>query len=283
VKPADDPRRARYLLGELTPEEQEAFELEYFRDDESFDLVRAADDDLLDAYVAGTLDAERSRRLREQLRASPFRRARVEAARAFRTALERAGRRAAPAPAPARGPARLWPSLAAGLAAALVFSLLGLRAVRLDLQDLRREHDGLSQHAAEQDARVAALERDRATASAGTDGIGLFILRPGLERGAQETALVSRGDDLEWLRLRLVLPPDAPDAEYGATLETPDGRTLAALHALSVRRPAPRAVDVVCPARGLAPGTYIVNLTHRPRAARPEPVESYTFRLVAAR
>jgi hypothetical protein len=279
MKPADDPRRAHYLLGELTPEEQEAFELEYFRDDESFDLTQAADDDLLDAYVAGTLDAERSRRLREQLRASPFRRARVEAARAFRTALERAGRRTAPA----RGHTRLWPSLAAGLAAALVFSLLGLRAVRLDLQDLRRQHDGLSQHAAEQDARVAALERDRAAAGEGATDIGLFILRPGLERGAQETALVSRSDDLEWLRLRLVLPPDAPDAEYGATLETPDGRTLAALHALSVRRPAPRAVDVVCPARGLAPGTYIVNLTHRPRAARPEPVESYTFRLVAAR
>ena len=279
MKPADDPRRARYLLGELTPEEQEAFELEYFRDDESFDLVQAADDDLLDGYVAGTLDAERSRRLREQLRASPFRRARVEAARAFRTALERAGRRAAPA----RRLPRLWPSLAAGLAAALVVSLLGLRAVRLDLQDLRREHEGLSQHAAEQDARVAALERDRAAASEGATGIGLFILRPGLERGAQETALVSRSDDLEWLRLRLVLPPEAPDTEYGATLETPDGRTLAALHALSVRRSTPRAVDVVWPASGLAPGTYIVNLTHSPRAARPEPVESYTFRLVAAR
>jgi hypothetical protein len=111
----------------------------------------------------------------------------------------------------------------------------------------------------------------------------LFVLRPGLERGAQETTNVALADDLEWLRLRLVLPPEAPDAEYGATLETPDGRTLAALHALRVRRPAPRAVDVVWPAHGLAPGTYIVNLTRAPRGPRPEPVESYTFRVVGPR
>ena len=56
-KAPDDERLAGYLLGRLTEEEQESVEQFYFGGEENLDLLAAAEDDLIDSYVRGELDA----------------------------------------------------------------------------------------------------------------------------------------------------------------------------------------------------------------------------------
>jgi hypothetical protein len=253
----NDPRLERYLLGDLPEEEQDALERDFFRSDETFDLLQAAEDDLIDAYVAGTLPAEATGKLRERLERTPARRARVELARALRKAAHRAAR-------PAARPSTTWISLAAVLAVGFAGSLVMLRAVQRDLHEAREEHTTATRRA-EDLARELDLTREA------SGGIAAQELTPGSERDIHSTRAVTLTDATAWMRLRLVLPASAPAAALTATLETPDGRTLAELHDLRARD---GAVEVMWPARGLAPGTYIVTL----RTAR-ESVESYTLRI----
>jgi len=92
----DDERALRYLLDELPGGERDVFEEEYFADDDTHAALRATEDELIDAYCAGTLPAERARRFEERYLATPEGRERV----AFAQSLARyAAAQKAPAPA----------------------------------------------------------------------------------------------------------------------------------------------------------------------------------------
>jgi hypothetical protein len=66
----DDERLTRYLLGELTGADEVAIE-EVLDDDQVWDAVQRLEDDLLDAYASGRLDADRRGRLGARIAASP--------------------------------------------------------------------------------------------------------------------------------------------------------------------------------------------------------------------
>ena len=73
-------KRVRYLLGLSSPAERELIESEYFEDDDAFQKMLTAEDDLIDAYARGELTGEERRRFEtSSLRG----RDRVKFARAF--------------------------------------------------------------------------------------------------------------------------------------------------------------------------------------------------------
>jgi hypothetical protein len=87
----NDELRIRYLLGELSAEEQAKLEDEYFTQDNSFEQLLAIEDELIDAYVRGKLP-ERERTLFEtHFLSTPKRRERVAFARELLRAIASKG------------------------------------------------------------------------------------------------------------------------------------------------------------------------------------------------
>src|SRR5262245_47774225 len=77
----DDALLVRYLLGELTPEEQALVEARYLADSEFHDELRAVERDLIDQYVRGELADTAA--FESRFLTSPSRRQKVEFARAL--------------------------------------------------------------------------------------------------------------------------------------------------------------------------------------------------------
>lgn len=78
---------ARYLLGELSAEEEKSFEARYFANDEAFEELQIVEGELIDAYVSERLPAQARKHLEQQLEKSPRLRQRVAFARTFARAI----------------------------------------------------------------------------------------------------------------------------------------------------------------------------------------------------
>jgi len=89
----DDEQLARYLLGELAPADEAAID-DALVDEAVWDAVKRAEDDLLDAYANGELDAARRQRLADRLAGSPRLRERVRLHQDLRTVADARRRRA---------------------------------------------------------------------------------------------------------------------------------------------------------------------------------------------
>ena len=74
----------RYLLGELDVEEQRLLEEQLMSRDESFEELLAAEDELIDSYVGGTLSARERERFEHHFLATPERRRKLSFARTLR-------------------------------------------------------------------------------------------------------------------------------------------------------------------------------------------------------
>jgi hypothetical protein len=74
-------RARRYLLGDLTEDERVAIEQEFFGDAAAVDRIEAAEDDLIEAYLANRLDAGTRQRFEDSYLAAPHHRTRVETMR----------------------------------------------------------------------------------------------------------------------------------------------------------------------------------------------------------
>jgi hypothetical protein len=120
-------RARRYLLGAATEDESAAIEERFFEDDGAVDRVAAAEDDLIEEYLANQLSASDRARFEEHYLQVPRHRVRVETIRrlladaASRTSIERtAVVRTAPKRVIRYGP---WLALAASLLVVVSVSL----------------------------------------------------------------------------------------------------------------------------------------------------------------
>lgn len=68
----------RYLLGEASEQEQIRIEEEYFAVDDTFQLMLAAEDDLIDAYVSGELSPHERKLFEARFLTTPRRRQQIE-------------------------------------------------------------------------------------------------------------------------------------------------------------------------------------------------------------
>src|SRR6266542_2247099 len=102
----DDAQLVRYLLGLLPDEEAEHVDELTVADDDVAWRVRGVENDLVDAYVRGTLDGEALARFESFYLSSPLRRAKVTFAKGFVPATDAAAVPEIPdiAPTPAPTP-----------------------------------------------------------------------------------------------------------------------------------------------------------------------------------
>jgi len=291
----DTERLHRYLLGSLSAAEGDAVEAAYLAGDDAFRRLLAAEEELIDAYVAGALSETDRRRFEEHFLASPARRERVAFARALARLPPAETSSAAATRAPAV-PTRPRPRhLAwAGLAAALMLALLGSagllirsRALSTELARARAEQEAAAERSRLADRRTAELQTQvgrlseelAQTRSTAAGAVVVAVLAPGLEREGARPSL-RLPPRAETVRLRLLLEEDS-HTRYAATLQTPDGDVLASVRGLPSGPAAKgRAVDLALPAAVLADGTYVVELKGITRGGGTEGVASYQLRVL---
>jgi hypothetical protein len=271
-QPLEDGRLTAYLLGRLSPEEEEAVETEYLGSTDAYDRLQVAEDDLIDAYVGGHLPAEDVRRFEEHFLVSPARRERVAFAQALRQRVMQKAER------PASRPASLLLPVAAALPLAVAgWLFLSVRELRTEVTRQREQYAAREREAATDRARIASLEQELAAGRVSA-GIVTLDLAPGFERdeGAPDRLTIPPGADS--VRLRLSLSPGAGRGPFVARVETAEGRVVAELHQLRARDGNGPKVDVLVPASALAAGTYVLIL----QGGRPlEVVDTYHLRVAS--
>jgi hypothetical protein len=144
---ADGERLVGYLLGFLPEDEAERLDEQSVVNDDVACRLLSAENDLVDAYVRGTLDPELCRRFELYYLASPRRRQRVRFARRFLAAVDRM-----PAKAPGWTRRLTWQPMAAAAVLMAGWSLLVVQNVNLRTGLNQARHD-----TAAQDRRAQAL------------------------------------------------------------------------------------------------------------------------------
>ena len=292
----DDQQLIRYALGLLPDKDAERLDEESIADDEVAARLRAVENDLVDAYVCGTLEGELRERFESWYLASARRRDKVKFARQFLNAVDRLPPAATAArattsvtPLPGRvsqRPLFIW--LASAAALLLACGVLLLQDVRLRRGLRDAQHDG---------AALDQRGRDLAQ-KLGDERIANDALKKEVERlrTAQPLALVLRPDTRAAAPVSVIAVPSGSNAvafeleleandfsQYEVALKEPaTGRIVwrsGVLPPTSSRRPP--AVAVAVPASVLAPRHYSLELSGHSLGAAVNVVGSYAFQVEA--
>jgi hypothetical protein len=242
----------RYLLGELPETDAERFEQEYFVSDDRFGEMLAAEDDLIEAFLHRKLNPGERRQFEARFLTTARGRQKITLAAALEK-ISGATQKTS------------WIRPLA-IAAALTVMVIGAGMLR-ELVVMRHE--------------IAQLQSERQKAhSAATPQPGdifSIILSSGLERGSTTgTTLVLPGHAATAELWLLLLHDDYPT--YTATLQSIDGHTLRAEHALASRAlDGRKAVLFRIPSEILEPQTYVVTVSGEKPGVPSEPVEDFSF------
>jgi hypothetical protein len=297
---ADEILIRRFFLGDLSEEDRDRIEDEYFGDPERYQEFLAAENDLVDAYVRGKLAKDENRKFETAYLGTPERREKVEFARALNTASANANETL-----PARTASfwrRLWEALSvphrmprwalatsiAGLATLgswLIVSDHNLRAglqfARARQAQLQHEEVVLRQQSAEIEGVPGSSDNgglqhfETANSASRSESLVVLSLVPGGVRGPGTSLPSIR---LPHVQLLLILDQDNYKT-YKAELQTADGGTVlqsGALH--SQNQDGKMLVAWKIPAQAVQPGDYIVQLKGLNERGGLEDVESYSFR-----
>jgi len=275
---SEEGRLIRYLLGEALPEaEQSALEERYFTDDLYFDKLIAAEDDLIDRHVRGTLPERDRAGFETAFLASVRRREKWEAQRAI-AAFFRA-RVKTKVEAETQKPVRhdgfgaacghflrsLFPGTRFLLAAAALFLIAGAAA-------LTREYFVVRGQAAALQSRVVSLEDKPVRLPA----VSTFFLQTARLKSDSGGSVLAISPDARWVVLRCPLPASAANAPWFATqLTTADGEEIWKQNRLTANE---SIVEIGLPASALKHGDYVLSLTAE-GGTRPIPLPSYQFRI----
>jgi hypothetical protein len=214
-----DGQFVRYLLGLLPDDEAERLDQLSVSSDEVSWRLRLAEDDLVDAYVRGTLDAEAVERFESFYLSSEHRRQKVRFARTFVGAIDRRGG-SKESPSLRRVTVRrsrtVWPLAAAAAVLLLAgLSLSEYRRLRTDLTVAQSVSVGLSNRARELERQL----NDERLAGAGTAReLENIRSRGSVQRSAPSLPAIA-----------LVLLPQTRSVGPIATIAVPDGANLVAL------------------------------------------------------
>jgi hypothetical protein len=294
-----DDQLVRYLLGLLPDDEAERLDQLSISSDEVAWQLRVAEDDLVDAYARGTLDAEAVERFESFYLSSEHRRQKVKFARSFVAAVDRRG--ASPESPSLRRDAvprskAVW-GLAAAAAVLLLagFTLSEYLRLRADLTVAQSTSIGLSNRASElerqlNDERLAGagtareLESIRARGSApesspSPPAIALVLLPQTRSVGPIATIAVPDGANLVALELRLE-PNDF--ARYQAVLKDPGTNRVVWRRDKIAARAGDRmpTVALSIPASVLRSQHYSLELDGTSARGETEVAGSYVFQVV---
>jgi hypothetical protein len=283
----------RYLLGALPDAETERLDEQSLADDDFADKLKLAEDDLIDAYVSGTLTCDLRERFESHYLASPRRRDKVAFARRFLAAVDRTSSQLhAVAPAPAvREPSRAW-TFRLALAAAAVLVIMSSVLLTTDAR-LRRDLRQAESHTADAQSHVNALaarlqdaqkaanlaKQTRADAPAPEPGGGVALVLPPQTRGVGPEPIVAV--ESAGVSITLGLQSGRRDGDaYAAALRDPATNRIIWRGAGTPSRRILDLVTVRVPAAVLHAQHYVIELSSSHAGGVPAFVNSYAFEVV---
>jgi len=284
---AEDRRLVDYLLGLLPEEDAERLDEASVVDDEVAARLRAVEDDLIDAYVRGTLATDRLFRFEKYYLASPRRREKVAFARRFAGVVDRA---AVTAPLTAVQPSRprraIWKLAAVAAVLLLVCAALMMQTLRLgrgitvaeqERQALDRRAKDLQQQVTTLRAANEAAVREAAPPKPVPEAptIALVLLPQTRAAGPVPTLVVPAGAARIAFELRL---DNSDRATYQVGLRDPAVNRIVWRSAWMASSGSSLMLSV--PASILKPQHYSLDLFSR-EAADPDVVGSYAFEIAA--
>lgn len=300
-------RRSEFLLGFSSETERERVESQFFEDDDVFQEMLTAEDDLIDAYARGELSAKERKEFEKRFLTTRQGRERVEFARAL----------AGPQAEREVAASTWWPGFLGsltgqnsfyrvGLVMALVVVAVGFSGLLIDrarinneLRGLRAERARLTEESAEL-RRIADAERARNAELAAQvhtppptpepqpspepktnePSVSLaFALSPGGVRGPGGTILPVP-QRTRSITLRLSFERPSSHQTYRAAIETADGNSVWRNDSFGSRSNATelRGINLPSiPASALPPGDYILLLSGKRPDGTFEPVANYSF------
>jgi len=282
----------RYLLGQVSVEERAELEDRYLNDDDLFETLVAAENDMIDAYVRGKLAEPEKQQFESYFLCTPERRERVELAEALVKAGAATGQPRTGWPVPLGG--AQTPAMRLALATLLLAAVIGLswmaavnRKLHRQLEEVQGEQANARRQAQELQQQVAALQQ---RANAGQDQLveapapGKAILSlalvSDLPRGRSQQTTLHLSAGISQVRLLLRQAREGP-AAHAVILETAEGRQVWQKAGLEAKpaRGGGQVVTVEIPPAVLQRGDYVLRL-FRTVGGNTVEVDPYSFRVV---
>lgn len=294
----------RYLLGQVSVEQRAAFEDQYLADDNVFEELAEAENDLIDDYVRSRLSADERTQFLNLYLTTQERHERVEFAQAlFKHSDGALGAYGASIPGPGTpvpiddlppvpivrpGVSQMWRGLI-GISAVLVVVasiwlvvLNGQLKTKLNESSTQhQELQGKVQNLQNQITQLKAqLEGDSWPIPAAGQAVMTIMLSPKLERGGDGSGnLLHLPSGVAQTNLMLKRAPDE-HLVYSATLETVEGLQVWKGSNLPKRNVSDATIVVVTlPTAVLRNGDYILRLSGINNAGKTEELAPYAFRV----
>ena len=304
AEPADEALLQKYLLGDLSEQEQVVVEDRAFADPAYLGALEGVEADLIDAYVRGELPQAGRRKFERRFLTSPQRRNKVEFARAL------AAVAAESKPVSFRLPERpsVWQALrnlfqashpalrfAAGFAALMVAagaSWLAMQSVSMrsrlaELEAQSREmqvrDQALRQQLSEEQARAASLAAQSQKPSGEAQQPSLLaslVFLPGLSRAGTSVQQLVLNSTAQLVHIEIQLEPRDEFPRFRAELRTRGGEDVLTRSNVPMRRiNSGNSVTFDLPANALPPGEYELALKGISDAQTTD-IGYYYFRVV---
>jgi len=284
----------RYLLGEVSEEEQRAIEQRLLTDQDYFDCLLRAEEGLIDEHVQGRIRGREAQEFESRFLRNPARCDQVEFAKTFHRYLaNQLSQREAPVSQAIVLP-RWRLALEIGLACALialgVFSLslfrkvTGLREQVREAQSLAEHHAGeLALQVKREQEQVEDLRQEVArleSASSGAATVASLVLVPGVARNADWAATVNLSSQTK--KLKLVLQFDEGNYRaYRAELQTVEGTVVWTGDGLIPRKGRDMSsVDLTLPAELFTRSDYLIMLSGVNANGNVDKVATYYLNIV---
>jgi hypothetical protein len=270
VRNTDDSALTRYLCGTSTEEEKTSLEERFFREDDLFDQLLEAEDDLVDSFARGTLPSGLRDAFEKRVADSPALRERVAFARSLARVWTPARRRPVP----------LALAAAVILLVGSAWTFLQIRALRSETGQLTAENGRMRQEIAglREASREESLRNEARVAAAGPARIAAFTLAEGLTRGGAGANRFALPAGVEALFLDVPVPSKEA-GRYRVSVETPEGRKIAVLEDLPGPSAPSRTLRVALPASLLVDGDYVLSV-HAASSGTATSLADYAFRIV---
>jgi hypothetical protein len=310
--------QTRYLLGKLSDAESASLEERSFVDDNVFDEIEIAEDELIDAYVGDSLSAEDRERFENKLLQSERVAERVEFARLLSES------RAAQVMVHEPAKKGWWlgffdisfganPALSGAAATALFLIVLALpvfvwmrmrfegqlnlerAAIEKQRQDVQKELDKVQARSTQldQDLQTSQAEEKRlqeklqeteellAQANRQSALLASISLLPGSFRDPGKGPLLRVSPTDRTIRLRLILDTEEDYDAYSARIISAANDNVLTSGVLKASRSGrSRVVNFTFAANKLPPGEYLVRVSGRTPSGTYEPIDDYSVRVV---
>ena len=297
-KIGDEATLKEFLLGHTPPGVSEQVELWLMSDEKAYDLLNAAEDDLIDEFLARKLSRSELEAFEQRFLASP------ERQRKLHFSISAKERFATPRVPPAVP--SIWDAIAnllryrpaiAAIASAVVIATVaafvwtGFRVAEIDQQiaDVRRERVELAQQLSE---TVASRERVQAQLIKLDETVAAFqplslpqrlltlSLLPGILRTSTNAGLLSLSTDANAVQFTLNLLENDYDSYRVTLIDDADGEKILTKECSPVDVDGDKALRLTVPASLLSGNDYHFKVCGRRSPTATVDVDSYHFRAI---